>query len=164
MSSIDKSAELEEISNRHHERVRSQEDAAAFQRSGWAKATNVSGKAGPMGYCDACEGDWPCDTAVALAALKKAQERIDELESIEPWKLIEIAKWFDVVDDLLDQLSIVSPETGKVAEVRDVLPRRDDIQRDIRSWAVALAKGADIVSPIDRKTSSSEDGISGLER
>jgi hypothetical protein len=117
-----------------------------------------------MGYCDACEGDWPCDTAVALAALKKAQERIDELESIEPWKLIEIAKWFDVVDDLLDQLSIVSPETGKVAEVRDVLPRRDDIQRDIRSWAVALAKGADIVSPIDRKTSSSEDGISGLER
>lgn len=164
MSSIDESAGLEEISNRHHERVRSQEEAAAFRRSGWAKATNVSGKAGPMGYCDACEGDWPCDTAVALAALKKAQERIDELESIEPWKLMEIAKWFDLVDDLIDKMSVTDRTTGQVTAVRDALPRRDEMQRDIRSWAAILAKGADIVSPIDGKATPSEGGISGLER
>ncbi len=74
-------------------------------------------------------------TATAAVAMQPLASRIEELEkglrAIEPWKLREIAEWFDLIDKLLDKLEV----NGAPFREQYAMPRKSDIQDDLRSWA-----------------------------
>ena len=53
------------------------------------------------------------------------------LRAIEPRKLREIAEWFDLIDKLLDKLEV----NGAPFREQYAMPRKSDIQDDLRSWA-----------------------------
>ena len=65
-----------------------------------------------------------------------------DVAMVEPWKLREIAEWFDTIDELLDRLVV----SGQDFRQRYSFPKKDEIQRDLRHWADALDEVEAIVA------------------
>ncbi|MHB1524948.1 MAG: hypothetical protein ACYCZN_01485 [Candidatus Dormibacteria bacterium] len=61
-------------------------------------------------------------------------KRVRDLGEIDPAALLEVAEWFDLVDQLLDRLEL----NGEKVRDKYAMPKRDEIQRDLRKWALAL--------------------------
>ena len=71
------------------------------------------------------QGESPAPLAARIEELEKG------LRAILPWKLREIAEWFDTVDKLLDALSV----NGLPFREQYEMPRKSEIQEDVRRWA-----------------------------
>ena len=88
---------------------------------------------------------FPEPSAIPLHAhervIRRYRAKIDELSSIDPAKLREVADWFDLVDELL---ALVVLKDGQDNETRLMesleLEASNEIQRDIRAWADILER------------------------
>ena len=87
----------------------------------------------------------PCDLAKLLSEIERLRGVV---EAIDPAKLLEVASWFDLVDELLDVCFVKETAEGAIllAGSGDLTPLRarlkgprDEIQSDLRRWSAALA-------------------------
>lgn len=71
------------------------------------------------------------DEKYASALLARIEKLENGLRNIEAEKLREIAEWFDTVDGLLDVLTF----NGTALREQFEMPRKSEIQQDVRRWA-----------------------------